>query len=222
MSPIEQRPYSEYTRFTDSDMLQRSAALLKTMNTRRSVRDFSTDKVDRQVVEDCLKIAATAPSGANQQPWTFVMVESAEARKQVRQAAEAEERSFYSGRAPEEWLDAIEPFGTDECKQFLDDAPVVIAIFAHRWQEDASDNRQKTYYASESVGIATGFLISALHQCGLVSLTHTPSPLGFLNRILHRPDNERPYLLLVAGYPAENCQVPKITKRPFEDVVIRA
>jgi iodotyrosine deiodinase len=220
MPATEHRPYTEYVRVAESEMSARSEALLASLRTRRTVRHFSEDPVDPDVVENCIRIAATAPSGANQQPWTFVVVNDPAKRRELREAAEAEERAFYSGRAPQEWLSAVQPFGTDDQKPFLESAPVLIAIFARSWLPATDGGKQKTYYATESVGIATGFLISALHQCGLASLTHTPSPMRFLNRILDRPDNERPYLLLVAGIPASDCHVPVITKRTDDDVIV--
>lgn len=161
------------------------------------------------------------PSGANLQPRSFVVVESSAARSELRVAAETEEREFYEHRAPQEWLDALLPFGTDASKPFLETAPVLIAIFACSWMPLPDGRKGKHYYVSESVGIAAGFLIAALHQAGLATLTHTPSPMQFLNRILGRPDHERPYLLLVAGYPAADCQVPDITRRPFAESVFR-
>ena len=161
----------------------------------------------------------TAPSGANQQPWTFVWVKSPDVRRKIRVAAEAEEKEFYGGRAPDEWLDALAQFGTDDHKPFLEEAPVMIAVFAEAWKQ-VDDKRSKNYYVSESVGIATGFLIASLHNAGLATLTHTPSPMKFLSQILCRPENERAYLLLIAGHPAEGCQVPVITKRSYNDVVI--
>lgn len=201
-------------------MTARAAELLTLMRTRRTVREFSPDPVDDSVIDSCLRIAASAPSGANQQPWTFVWVRSPEVRRELRDAAEAEERAFYDGRAPQEWRDAVAPFGTDASKPFLEHAPALIAIFVRSSLITDSGERRKTYYATESVGLATGFLISALHQCGVGTLTHTPSPMRFLNRILDRPSNERPFLLLAAGHPAADCRVPVITRRSFEDVVI--
>jgi iodotyrosine deiodinase len=184
------------------------------------VRDFSTRPVAREVVDNCLGVALTAPSGANQQPWTFVVIEGADLRSQLRNAAEQEEREFYSHRAPQEWLDALTPFGTDASKPFLEIAPVLIAIFAQAWKKLPDGIRGKHYYVSESVGIATGFLIAAMHNAGLATLTHTPSPMNFLNQLLNRPENERPFLLLVAGYPSDNCCVPVIQKKDFAESVI--
>lgn len=216
----EMIPLKGYDRRADEQMAARSAEFLEQARLRRTVREYSSDPVADEVVANCLKTGMTAPSGANQQPWTFVWVQDADVRRQIREAAEAEEREFYGGRAPEEWLDALQPFNTDDHKPFLETAPVLVVVFAEAWK-NLNGEKKKNYYVSESVGIATGFLIAALHNAGLATLTHTPSPMKFLNEILGRPDNERPYVVLVAGHPAEDCQVPAITKRDFDDVVIR-
>jgi nitroreductase len=215
------RPYHEHAAFTDAESLARAVSFRDHMLRRRTVREFSSRPVARDVVDAALQVALAAPSGANQQPWSFVVVESPTVRAELRAAAEAEEQEFYSHRAPQEWLDALQPFGTDASKPFLETAPVLIAIFARTWKPLPDGQRGKHYYVSESVGIATGFLIAALHHAGLATLTHTPSPMNFLNRILHRPEHERPYLLLIAGHPADNCQVPEITKRPVGESVFR-
>ncbi len=215
------RTYSEFRRFDPDEMLARSEAFRSHMATRRTVREFSDEPVNMAVIDHCLNVALSAPSGANQQPWTFVVVEDQAVRRKLREAAEAEEREFYNGRASDEWLDAVAQFGTDALKPFLETAPVVICIFAESWKSMPDGARGKNYYVTESVGIATGFLITALHFAGLATLTHTPSPMKFLNAILGRPENERPFLILVAGFPAENCPVPEIIKRSFHDVVIR-
>jgi len=191
------------------------------MQTRRTVRQFSSEPIDTEIIDDCLRTALLAPNGANRQPWTFVVVENPEVRKQIREAAETEEREFYSNRAPDEWLNALAPLGTDASKPFLETAPVLICIFAEAWKQLDDGTQQKNYYVSESVGIASGFLIAALHHAGLATLTHTPSPMKFLNNILNRPKNERAYLILVAGFPESDYEVPVITKRPFDEVVIR-
>lgn len=209
-----------YPRRSAEQMTTRSAEFLQHARHRRTVREFSADPVADDVVANCLATGMTAPSGANQQPWTFVWVQDAEIRREIRTAAEAEEREFYGGRAPEEWLDALQPFGTDDHKPFLEQAPVLVVVFAESWK-NIDGEKKKNYYVSESVGIATGFVIAAMHHAGLATLTHTPSPMKFLNSILGRPDNERPYVVLVAGHPAEDCQVPAITKRAFDDVVVR-
>ncbi len=213
------RPYSEFPHFDDTEMKQRSADFLQHMRTRRTVRQFSDRPVCDEVVNNSLKVALSAPSGANQQPWTFVVVKDRAVRRQLRAAAEDEERQFYDYRAPQEWLDAVQPFGTDASKPFLESAPVLIAVFAHAWEPLPDGVRGKHYYVSESVGIATGFLIAALHYAGLATLTHTPSPMRFLNRILNRPEHERPFLLLVAGFPADDCTVPENSRRAYEDAV---
>ena len=220
MTKPDFRPYSEFTRLCPDEMLSRAKALAVHMATRRTVREFSREPVDPAIVNHCLQVALTAPSGANQQPWTFVVVDDRAVRRQLREAAEAEEREFYNGLAPDEWLDAVAPFGTDASKPFLETAPVVICIFAQTWKSLPDGNRGKNYYVSESVGIATGLLIAALHHAGLAALTHTPSPMKFLNSILARPDNERPFLILVAGFPADDCLVPVITKRSMDEAVI--
>jgi iodotyrosine deiodinase len=191
------------------------------MAQRRSVRTFSRDPVPESVILDCVRAACTAPSGANCQPWHFVVVSDAAKKRDIRIAAEAEERAFYERRASQEWLEALAPLGTDAEKPFLEVAPYLIAIFQERFAQDEAGAKSKNYYAPESVGIATGILIGALHQAGLACLTHTPSPMGFLQNALGRPVNERPFLLLVVGYPAEDAEVPDITRKPFDQVVTR-
>ena len=192
-----------------------------TMAARRSVRTFSTDPVPESVIMDCVRAACTAPSGANCQPWHFVVVSDPAKKRDIRLAAEAEERAFYDRRASQVWLDALAPLGTDAEKPFLEVAPYLIAIFQERFAQDETGEKTKNYYAPESVGIATGILIGALHQAGLACLTHTPSPMGFLQSALGRPVNERPFLLLVVGYPAEGAVVPDISRKPFNQVVTR-
>jgi nitroreductase len=183
------------------------------------VREFSAEPVPESVIQDCLRAAGTAPSGANLQPWHFAVVRGPEVKQQIRIAAEAEEREFYAHRAPQEWLDALAPLGTDASKPFLESAPYLIVIFAKAYELLPDGRRVKNYYVSESVGIATGFLIQALHHAGLATLTHTPSPMAFLNEILDRPSNERPSILLVVGYPSDSAKVPKIAKKPLEEIV---
>ena len=212
-------PLNQFESRTPEEMRQTSEWFWQTMRRRRTVRDFSDRDVPEEVIRHCLAAAGTAPSGANQQPWHFAVVRSPDIKRKIRIAAEEEERAFYSGRAPEEWLDALRPLGTDDHKPFLETAPYLIAIFAQQYSLDENQDRVKHYYVSESVGLATGFLISALHLSGLATLTHTPSPMKFLNEILGRPANERPYILLVVGYPADKVQVPKITKKPFSEIV---
>ncbi len=211
-------PLPDYERFSEKEMILRSEEFYKDIKRRRTVREFSDEKVSREIIENCIKAAGTAPSGANLQPWHFVVVSDQEVKKKIRIGAEEEEHEFYNNRAPKEWLDALEPLGTDEHKPFLETAPYLIAIFSKSY-EILPDGRQiKNYYAIESTGIATGFLIAALHNAGFVSLTHTPSPMNFLNEILGRPKNERPFLLLVVGYPAEDAKVPDIKKKSLDDI----
>lgn len=220
MAANEFRPFEEYREYPVEEMKQRARGFYEEMRRRRTVRAYARRPVPRQVIEDCLRAAGTAPSGANQQPWQFVVVSDPEVKSQIRKAAEAEEAAFYGARAPEEWLEALEPFGTNEHKPFLEDAAYLIAIFVQSYAEDPQHGRTKHYYATESVGIATGLLISALHHAGLATLTHTPSPMRFLNEILERPGNERPFLLLVTGYPAPDAHVPVISKKSLEEIAI--
>lgn len=211
-------PLPDYTEYPADDMRRRAEAFAAEMRRRRTVRDFSPRPIPEGVLDACLQAAATAPNGANLQPWHFVVVTDPAVKKQIREAAEVEEREFYDKRAPAEWLEALAPLGTDANKPFLETAPALIAIFAESYGVTESGARVKHYYVSESVGIATGLLVAAVHHAGLVSLTHTPSPMGFLNDILGRPSNEKPFLLLVVGYPASDARVPKITKKPLGDI----
>jgi nitroreductase len=199
-------------------MKQRAAAWRAEMQRRRSVRQFSSRPVPQEVIADCLLVAGSAPSGANLQPWHFVVVQDPTVKQQIREAAEKEEYEFYHGRAPQEWLEALASMGTDEHKPYLEIAPCLIVIFAQSYRLLPDGRKAKNYYVSESVGIATGMLIAAIHHAGLVALTHTPSPMGFLNRILGRPDNERPFLLLVVGYPADDAVVPELSKKVLPDI----
>ena len=211
-------PLSYYREYPPQEMLRRAAAFRGDMQRRRTLRYFSSRPVPRQVIEECLLAAGSAPSGANLQPWHFVVVTDAQVKRQIREAAEREEYEFYHGGAPQAWLDDLAPLGTDEHKPYLEIAPYLIAIFAQNYRILAGGRRAKNYYVTESVGIATGMLITAIHHAGLVSLTHTPSPMGFLNQILGRPKNERPFLLLVVGYPADDAVVPDIGKKVFQDI----
>lgn len=188
------------------------------MDRRRTVRHFSARPVPRRVIEDCLAVAGSAPSGANLQPWHFVAVADPGLKHEIRIAAEAEEREFYEHRAPKEWLEALAPIGTDSNKPFLEIAPWLIAVFAQPYRPLPGGGRIKHYYATESVGIATGFLVTAIHHAGLAALTHTPSPMVFLNRILSRPAHEKPFVLLVVGHPAEDAMVPDIKRKPLEEI----
>jgi nitroreductase len=211
-------PLPDYRELEPDEMLRRVREFLAELRRRRTVRQFSDRPIPPGVLEDCIRAAGTAPSGANRQPWQFVVVTRPEIKREIRKAAEEEEREFYSGRAPREWLEALEPLGTDEHKPYLERAPCLIVIFAENYGVTADGRKSRTYYATESVGIATGVLITALHRAGLVSLTHTPSPMRFLNRILERPSNERPFMILVAGFPEADASVPAITKKPLEDI----
>ena len=211
-------PLPAFERLSATEMQLRARAFYDTARRRRTVRMFSDAAVPRAVIEDCLRAAGTAPSGANQQPWRFCVVADPAIKHEIRVTAEQEEREFYSGRAPREWLDALAPLGTDANKPFLETAPYLIAIFAQSYAALPDGRKVKNYYVSESVGIATGILITALHQAGLATLTHTPSPMAFLNRILKRPENERPFLLLVTGLPSADCVVPDIGKKPLEEI----
>lgn len=215
---MSKRPL-EFVEFPPAEMQRRAQEFAARMAQRRTVRDFATRAVPREVIEQCLIAAGTAPSGANQQPWHFVAVADPVLKKRIRQAAETEEREFYSRRATDEWLEALAPIGTDANKPFLETAPWLIAVFVERLGIGADGARSKRYYPDESVGIATGLLIAALHQAGLATLTHTPSPMKFLNDILGRPpQTERPFLLLVVGFPAADCQVPDIVRKPLADI----
>lgn len=211
-------PLIGYQRLPAIEMQRTARNHLEDMKRRRTVREFSSETVPESVIEDCLRTAGTAPSGANLQPWHFAVVRSPAVKQQIRAAAEAEEREFYEHRAPQEWLDALAPLGTDANKPFLETAPCLIVIFAKAYEVLPDGRRVKNYYVSESVGIATGFLIQALHQAGLATLTHTPSPMAFLSKILDRPSNERPIILLVVGYPADAARVPKITKKSLDEI----
>jgi nitroreductase len=211
-------PFTSYREYPPQEMLRRAAAFRGEMQRRRTLRYFSSRPVPREVIEECLLAAGSAPSGANLQPWHFVVVADAQVKRQIREAAEREEYEFYHGGAPQAWLDDLAPLGTDEHKPYLEIAPYLIAIFAQNYRILAGGRRAKNYYVTESVGIATGMLITAIHHAGLVSLTHTPSPMGFLNQILGRPKNERPFLILVVGYPADDAVVPDIGKKALQDI----
>lgn len=202
------------------DTVRRAAGFRARMARRRTVRDYADRPVPAEVIRDCVMAAASAPSGANQQPWTFVCISDAATKRAIREAAEEEERAFYAGRASQEWLDALAPLGTDANKPFLETAPWLIVIFAQRHGVAADGKRIKHYYVPESVGIATGLLIAALHDAGLATLTHTPSPMGFLTEICGRPEHEKPVILLVAGYPADGAAVPDIRRKDEDEVIV--
>jgi iodotyrosine deiodinase len=209
-----------YERPSAEDALTASRAFLDSMRARRSVRRFSPEPVPWELVENALLAAGTAPSGAHQQPWTFVVVSDPEVKRRLREGAEAEERDFYDRRATDEWKEAIRPIGTDWVKTHITDAPYVIVVFEQTWRRDG-DRKVKHYYVRESVGIAVGFLLAALQAAGLCALTHTPSPMGFLAKILERPENERPFILIPVGYPAEDADVPDLERKPLEEIAIR-
>jgi len=211
-------PLPNFIEYPPEQMQKRAEGFYKEIKERRTVRDFSDRPVPKEIVKNCLLAAGTAPNGANKQPWHFAVVTDPEIKKKIREAAEKEEEAFYSGRAPDEWLEALAPLGTDASKPFLETAPYLIVIFAQSHELTADNRKSKNYYVQESVGIATGILITAIHQAGLVSLTHTPSPMGFLGKILKRPANERAYLILVVGYPEKNARVPDISKKSLEEI----
>jgi iodotyrosine deiodinase len=217
MSDYPTIPLPAYKEYPLEEMRQRLNDFYVDVNRRRTVRDFSDRPVPRDIIETALKVANTAPSGANLQPWHFAVVSGPETKRKIREAAEAEEREFYSHRASPEWLAALEPLGTDSNKPFLETAPYLIAVFLQKFGHLPDGRKVKHYYPTESTGLATGMLITALHRAGLVTLTHTPSPMKFLNQILGRPTSERPFLLLVTGYPAAGAEVPDISRKPLED-----
>jgi nitroreductase len=199
-------------------MRRRALAFRDELRRRRTVREFSDRPVPKEIIEDCIAAAATAPNGANRQPWHFVVVTDPDVKSAIRAAAEEEEAEFYGGRAPDDWIEALRHLGTDERKPFLERAPYLIVVMAESYGVDPEGAKKKNYYVQESVGIATGMLIAAVHNAGLASLTHTPSPMGFLNEILGRPQNERPFLILVVGYPEADATVPEIQKKPLDEI----
>lgn len=213
----------QFERLPVEEQRRRAAEFELRLQTRRTVRHFSADPVPFELIETAIRIAGRAPSGANQQPWRFVVVSNPDLKRRIREAAEAEERRNYEQRFPDEWLQALAPLGTDWHKEFLEIAPYLIVVFREDYglepAPDGSERKVKHYYVQESVGIACGFLIAALHWMGLATLTHTPSPMGFLSRILNRPPNEKPYLLIPVGYPASNARVPDIPKKSLADIM---
>lgn len=211
-------PLPDYIEYTGEEMLDRAKSFYEMIKSRRTVREFSTRSVDQKIIEKCILAAGTAPNGANKQPWHFTVVSDPEIKSKIRKAAEEEEREFYHRRAPEDWLEDLHPFGTDEHKPFLETAPYLIGVFAQSYHLTESGKKEKHYYVKESVGIATGILITALHNAGLATLTHTPSPMGFLNEIMHRPSHEKAFLLLVVGYPEKDVKVPDITKKSLKEI----
>ena len=214
-------PLDQYREYPVDEMRARVEEFYADIDRRRTVREFADKPVPRDIIETAIRATGTAPSGANLQPWHFVVVSGAETKRRIREAAEVEEREFYEHRASAEWLAALEPLGTDSDKPFLETAPYLIAIFLQKYGHLEDGRKVKQYYATESVGLATGLLIAAVHHAGLASLTHTPSPMGFLNEILDRPKNETPFLLLVVGYPEEGCEVPDIERKSVDEIRTR-
>jgi nitroreductase len=210
-----------FDRLDSEEARRRSRAFLELMETRRSVRHFSSEPVPWELIENALRTAGTAPSGANQQPWSFVVVGDPEVKAEIRAAAEHEEQLLYEQRASEEYLDAIEPIGTNAVKPHITDAPYIIVVFEQAYGYEEDGTKRKHYYVRESVGIAVGFLLASLHAAGLATLTHSPAPMGFLTRILGRPENERPFILIPVGYPAAAAEIPMLTKKPLEQIVER-
>ena len=206
--------------YPDGELIRRSEQFYRFMGKRRSIRRFSERPISEKAVRNCILTAGTAPSGANQQPWTFVLVKDPGVKAAIREKAEQVERQFYEKRAPEEWKDALKPLGTGYCKPFLEEAPYLIATFVQKYGVSADGSRVAHYYAQKSVGIATGFLIAALHQLGISTLTYTPGSMNFLNALLKRPENELPYLLLVLGYAPENVMVPDIKRKQFDEIAV--
>ena len=202
----------KYTELSIKEMTKRSIDFYNSIKNRRTVRHFDNKRMDLQIIKNAILSAGTAPNGANLQPWHFVIIKDKKIKKKIRIAAEKEEISFYKNKAPKEWLKALEPLGTNEDKEFLEIAPILVAVFEKKYSVNKL-NKIKNYYVKESVGIATGILISALHMSGICMLTHTPSPMGFLNKILKRPVNEKPFVLLVIGFPKKNCQIPIFSKK---------
>ena len=211
-------PHTAYKEYPVEEMKDRAKSFYEDLSRRRTVRNFSDRPVPREIIEHCILAAGTAPNGANKQPWHFAVVQNADIKSKLREAAEEEEHEFYNRRAPQDWLDDLALFETNEHKPFLEKAPYLIGIFAESYSLDEKGEKEKNYYVKESVGIATGMLITALHNAGLATLTHTPSPMGFLNQVMERPTNEKPFLLLVVGYPDTDIQVPKIQKKELSEI----
>jgi iodotyrosine deiodinase len=209
----------QFTRRAPEEMVARARAYFESMRARRSVRDFSDDVPPRECIDYAIKVAGTAPSGAHRQPWKFVVVDDPRLKTAIRGAAEQEERESYEHRFPQEWLDALAPLGTDWHKPFLEVAPYLVVVFKETYGTDTRGRRITNYYVNESVGIACGLFIAALHHMGLVTLTHTPNPMGFLSELLNRPANEKPYILFPVGYPAEDAQVPNLTRKGMDELV---
>lgn len=208
----------DFQEFTGEDMQSRSETFLNEMSKRRSIRTFSDRSIPIEIIYNCIQTAASAPSGANKQPWQFVVVKDPAVKVKIRQAAELEEKEFYRHRATKEWLEDLNQFGTDWHKPFLDIAPYLIVVFKQAYDIKDDGSQRKNYYVNESVGIASGFLLAALHHAGLATLTHTPSPMNFLGEILNRAPNEKAFLLIPVGYPAADTTVPELIKKPLEEV----
>ncbi len=219
---IKNFPFISYTRTTydNSEMEGRCQNYYEWMNTRRTVRDFSDKPIPEKVIENLILSASTAPSGAHKQPWTFCVVKNPEIKRQIRLAAEDEEKESYDTRMNDEWLKDLQPMGTDWQKPFLEIAPYLIVVFKRSYEVGNANTKHQNYYVAESCGIACGFLLAAIHNAGLVALTHTPSPMNFLSKILNRPENEKPFLLIPVGYPAEECWVPDLIRKSIEDVCV--
>lgn len=209
----------EFMRYPKSEMQQRTKDFQQLMVKRRSVRDFSSEAVPPEIIQSCLQVAGAAPSGANRQPWHFCVVTDPELKQKIRAGAEAEEKEFYQHRAPKAWLDALQPLGTNEHKSFLEAAPCLIVAFAKKFEFDDANKKSKNYYVTESACLAVGFLLVALHNAGLATLTHTPSPMKFLNQILGRPEHEKPLMIVVTGFPAKTAQVPAIERKTLAEFV---
>jgi nitroreductase len=219
---IETHPFITYSKesFDNEAMQKRSHEFYLWMASRRTVRDFSGKPIPKSVIENIILTASTAPSGAHKQPWTFCIVSDANLKKQIREAAEKEEYESYNGRLPAEWLEDLKPLQTDWKKEFLETAPYLIVVFKKSYDLDKNGKKRNTYYAVESCGIAVGFLLAAIHHAGLIALTHTPSPMNFLSKVLHRPDNEKPFLLIPVGYPADECWVPDLKRKSLEEIAV--
>lgn len=219
---IDGYEFEEYTRetFCEEEVLKRSREFHQWMNTRRTVRNFSDRPIPKEVIDNIILTASTAPSGAHKQPWTFCVVSNTELKKKIREAAEAEEYESYNGRMSDEWLEDLKQFQTDWHKPFIEVAPYVIIVFKKAYELDKDGNKKNNYYVNESVGLAVGFLLAAIHHAGLVALTHTPSPMNFLTKILERPANERPCFLIPVGYPTDDTYVPKLSRKPLKDIAV--
>jgi iodotyrosine deiodinase len=222
MPDINNFPYTAYSkpRYNGQEMLQIATDFYEFANTRRSIRDFTNEPIDKKIIEQILKTAGTAPSGAHKQPWTFCVVQDADIKKQIREAAEAEEKISYEGRMSDQWKQDLAPLGTDWRKPFLETCPYLIIVFKRAYETDDQGNKLQNYYVQESVGLASAFLLMAIHKAGLGALTHTPSPMNFLCKILNRPENERPFLLIPVGHVAPNCKVPDLERKSLQDISI--